>query len=130
MDKELKCPHCGKVFKIDEGEYAELVQQVRGKEFEKELHDRLLQLEENKKKDEELLKTRIEALNKENISKLQDELNALKNELKNSNLEKELAVKEAVSLKEKEIFKLENELQLERKKIEAEVNRVSISLSF
>ena len=123
MDKELKCPHCGKVFKIDEGDYAELIQQVRGKEFEKELHDRLAQLEENKRKDEAILKSQLEGQNKDNINRLQNEINELKNALKNSELQKDLAVKEAVSLSEKELLEARNELKIAKSQIESEVSK-------
>ena len=40
---EIKCPNCGKTFKIDENSYAEIVRQVRDSEFssdiEKKIHD-------------------------------------------------------------------------------------------
>ena len=39
--KELKCPNCGKVFSVDESEYATIVNQVRTAEFEEDLHHRL-----------------------------------------------------------------------------------------
>ena len=123
MEKELKCPHCGKVFKIDEGDYAELLQQVRGKEFEKELHDRLAQLEENKRKDEAILKSQLEGQNKDSINRLQNEINELKNALKNSELQKDLAVKEAVSLSEKELLEARNELKIAKSQIESEVSK-------
>lgn len=38
---EISCPHCGKVFKIDETGYADILKQVRGKEFDAQLHERL-----------------------------------------------------------------------------------------
>lgn len=123
MDKELKCPHCGKVFRIDEGEYAELLQQVRNQEFEKDLHNRLLQLEENKKKDEALLRSQLESTNKDNVAKLQAQIDSLKNELNNSKLQKDIAVKEAVSLREKDILKLENELNLLKTQNANEINK-------
>ena len=121
MEKELKCPHCGQVFKIDEGEYAELVQQVRGKEFEKELHDRLVQLEQVKAKDEELLRSRLESNNRDNIAKLEQEIANLKNELSKSKLQQELAIKEAVSLRENEIQKLQNDKELLKKENELQL---------
>ena len=34
---EIKCPHCGTVFTINETEYSQLLAQVRGNEFEKEI---------------------------------------------------------------------------------------------
>ena len=38
--QELKCPKCGEVFHVDEQGYAQLVSQIRNKEFEKELKRR------------------------------------------------------------------------------------------
>jgi hypothetical protein len=38
---EIKCPHCGKVFKIDETGYSDIAKQVRDREFEKALSERL-----------------------------------------------------------------------------------------
>ena len=37
---EIKCPHCGKVFQIDEGAFASLAHQVRDEEFHRELEER------------------------------------------------------------------------------------------
>lgn len=36
--KEIKCPKCGEVFAVDESGYAQIVQQVRDKEFVKNLN--------------------------------------------------------------------------------------------
>lgn len=38
--QEIKCPNCGEVFQVDESGYAQIAQQVRDKEFEKELSRR------------------------------------------------------------------------------------------
>lgn len=46
--KELKCPNCGKVFSVDESEYATIVNQVRTAEFEEDLHHRLEELSKTK----------------------------------------------------------------------------------
>lgn len=45
---EIKCPHCGKAFTIDEAGYADIVMQVRDKEFDKALHERLDAAEKEK----------------------------------------------------------------------------------
>ena len=37
---EIRCPHCGEVFQVDETEYAEIVRQVRDAEFRRELEAR------------------------------------------------------------------------------------------
>ena len=38
--QEIKCPNCGEIFVVDESGYAQIVQQVRDKEFNKELKQR------------------------------------------------------------------------------------------
>ena len=38
---EIKCPHCGKEFTIDEVSYADILNQVKTKEFEHELYEKL-----------------------------------------------------------------------------------------
>ena len=42
---EIKCPHCGKVFTVDESGYAAIVAQVRNEQFHKDLQERLSQAE-------------------------------------------------------------------------------------
>jgi hypothetical protein len=41
---ELKCPKCGSVFSVDEADYASIVSQVRGIEFDTEIRRRLAEL--------------------------------------------------------------------------------------
>ena len=40
---EIKCPHCGTVFTIDEASYADILSQVRNQKFQEEVHEKLLQ---------------------------------------------------------------------------------------
>ena len=46
--QEIKCPKCGEVFVVDESGYAQIVKQVRDREFEKELSQRERNIEEIK----------------------------------------------------------------------------------
>ena len=41
---ELKCPKCGSVFTVDEADYASIVSQVRGNEFDAEVRCRIAEL--------------------------------------------------------------------------------------
>ena len=41
---ELKCPHCGSVFAVDDADYASIVSQVHGTEFEAEVQHRIAEL--------------------------------------------------------------------------------------
>ncbi|MCM1129309.1 MAG: DUF2130 domain-containing protein [Alistipes senegalensis] len=45
---EIICPHCKKVFKVDEAGYADILKQVRDGDFEKQLHERLELAERDK----------------------------------------------------------------------------------
>lgn len=38
---EIKCPHCGEVFKVDASGYADIVKQVRNAEFSRDLDERV-----------------------------------------------------------------------------------------
>lgn len=42
MANRIACPHCGNDFNISDGEYAQLLSQVRTAEFEQEIRDRLM----------------------------------------------------------------------------------------
>ena len=42
--RELKCPKCGNVFSVDEADYASIVNQVTGAEFDAEVNRRLAEL--------------------------------------------------------------------------------------
>lgn len=92
---EIKCPHCGKTFKIDEASFAAILKQVRDGEFEKELHARI---------DSEVraaeAKTKLE-LQTEN-SKKEAEIAELRAKLDNASTESQLAVAKALSTVEKE----------------------------
>lgn len=43
---EIKCPHCGKVFQVDERGFADILRQVRTAEFDKEIDQRESMLQE------------------------------------------------------------------------------------
>ena len=42
--RELKCPKCGNVFSVNEADYASIVSQVKGAEFDAEVNRRLAEL--------------------------------------------------------------------------------------
>ena len=47
--KEIKCPHCGRVFSVDEADYASILNQVRNTEFNQELEARLHTVQQQEK---------------------------------------------------------------------------------
>ena len=56
---EIICPHCNQAFKIDEAGYADILKQVRDSEFEKQLHERLVLADTEKKNAVELAKVKV-----------------------------------------------------------------------
>ena len=44
---ELKCPHCGQAFTVDDTELSSIVQQIRDKEFEKDIEKRISELKDH-----------------------------------------------------------------------------------
>ncbi len=114
---EIKCPNCGKTFKIDENSYAEIVKQVRDNEFnadiEAKIHDAT-----------EIIRTKSneEKLKLENAKDA--EIADLKAKIQNFESEKKLAVTEAVSKIEKERDELSRNLQV--KEAEAKSNAIAV----
>ena len=115
--QEIKCPKCGEVFAVDESGYAQIVQQIRDREFEKELKRREKDLEEKKESDLEIIRLKQEEeLNRKlsdqklELSEKDKMIEQLKGKLKNSNTEKELAVSKALHEKEQEISEKINQI--------------------
>ncbi len=111
--QEIKCPNCGEIFAVDESGYAQIVQQVRDKEFEKALKQREKDFAEKKEKELELFemkqKEEFEKALSEKDAELSEKLRAieqLKARILGSETEKKLAVSEAVNKKEKEREKI------------------------
>lgn len=116
---EIICPHCNKAFKIDEAGFADILKQVRDHEFDKELHDRLEMLELDKENAIKLAEANIKNIYQANLAKKETELVEMQSKINNAELEKKLAVTEAVNSieKERDDFKAklqgkENEIRL------------------
>lgn len=128
---ELKCPHCGQAFTVDDTELSSIVQQIRDKEFEKDIEKRISELKENM-----MMTHRLEMEAKENEIKLmsqnehEKEIQKLKSQLekateKSAKLQAQLdssedkkiiAVMEAVKKVEEEKKDLESQLIHEKDK--------------
>ena len=55
----ITCPHCEQIFEIDAAGYADIVKQVRGAEFESELHDRLTEASERHQMEMEIARKEV-----------------------------------------------------------------------
>ncbi len=99
---EIICPHCKKAFQVDEAGFADIVQQVRNHEFERELHERMVLME--REKQNELKLTEVTTRNE-----MQTELAARETELA-----------ELRAAKAAEVAKLQTENELRLAKLAAE----------
>lgn len=107
---EIKCPHCGKAFKIDEAGYANILKQVRDTDFEKQLHDRLELAEKEKRNAVELAEAKLASELQKTAAVKDAEIQELKARLEAGEVARRLAVTEALSSVEKERDTLANEL--------------------
>ena len=105
---EIICPHCEKAFKVDETGYADILKQVRDADFEQQLHDRLELAEKEKLKDVELAKSNVRNDMQENSAAKDAEIKELKAKLDATEVEKKLAVTQAVNSIEKERDELQS----------------------
>jgi hypothetical protein len=120
---EIICPHCNKVFKVDEAGFADILKQVRDHRFEEELQQRLNLAEKEKvnavklaeanlknslqedltKKDKEIIE--LQAKNErelsEQLAKKESEIAEMKSKIDNAELDKRLTVTEAIQKIEK-----------------------------
>jgi hypothetical protein len=128
---ELKCPHCGQAFTVDDTELSSIIQQIRDKEFEKDIEKRISELKEHM-----MMTHRLEMEAKENEIKLMSqkeydkEIQKLKSQLEkatdravqlqaqldSSEDKKTIAVMEAVKKVEEEKKELESQLTHEKDK--------------
>lgn len=107
---EIKCPHCQTVFTINESEYAQLLEQVRGSEFEREIRERL-------ERETALLSEQSKNQLQSALAQKDLELEQLKSQLANQSSQQELEVRSALFPKDQEIAQLKARLeQLEMSK--------------
>ncbi len=102
---EIKCPNCGKTFKIDENSYAEIVKQVRDAEFSSDIEAKIHDATEvlHAKSAAEYLKLKNEK---------DAEISKLEAKISNFETEKKLAISEAVLKVEKERDEIKNKLEV------------------
>ena len=121
--QEIKCPKCGEIFQVDESGYAEIVRQVRDKEFRQELERRETELTE--KKDSELLLVRAEQERKLEARLAEEKEAASKRELaqKEEAAERERSLREAAEKREREQREAAERSRQELTELRAELDR-------
>lgn len=109
--KELKCPHCGQVFQVDEADYASIVSQVKNAEFEAEIARRLSELNERNRAEQELAAAKTEQTFQSQLNKKDIELGAKDAEIKRLCTENASQVEKIRGEKDAEIERLKSRLE-------------------
>ena len=116
---EIICPHCNKAFAVDDSGYAAIVQQIRTKEFDNELHSRLEALEQEKKAELSRVKSEADLVAMKALSEKNSEIERLKSLIENNKNETALAVEKATKERDAQISELE--AKLSRSEIDKEL---------
>ncbi len=111
---EIRCPHCGKVFQVDESGYAQLLRQVRDAEFERDMAERERLLEEAHKSAVQAAETRVRAEGDRALAQRDNTIAQLQAQLDRQgdavNLARVTAEREAAERAAKEARELEGRL--------------------
>ena len=111
---ELKCPHCGKVFEVEESEYLALLKQVKDKEYNEDIKRNKELLEKEKEVDIKSAVSKIKEDNQEELEKLKDQLRDLKDQLSKKDSDNQLIIKDYQS----KLEQAESNKKLELKELE------------
>lgn len=136
--QEIRCPKCGEVFQVDESGYDQIAQQVRDREFEKELDRRKKELDAQREQELEIIRLQEEKEHTASItqkdaeiSEKDQEIAELQAKLDASDTAKKLAVAEAVEQKNAELSQKATEIadlkgELKNKETESRLSEKSL----
>lgn len=120
--KEIICPNCKTPFTIDENSYAVIAKQIKDHLFEEEIEKRLKLAEEDKDNAVKLAEATIKNSLQDTLQKKENEITQIKAQLDNAEIQKKLSVTEAIQKIEKERDALANEVktkELEKQNLES-----------
>ncbi|MBO7459134.1 MAG: DUF2130 domain-containing protein [Paludibacteraceae bacterium] len=127
--KELRCPHCNKVFNVDESDFAALLSQVKNAEFDAELTRRLHELEQNQQARlqaekqaeaarQEAERARLAAEQQLQIQTFQSQIQTLQAQIQQAEQQKQLAVMEVRQKATESYMRLEAQLKTAQEQVE------------
>lgn len=125
--REIKCPHCQSMFTVDEASYSDIVQQVRTKEFNEEIHEKLEQVNAQHQSKLELEVSKVERSLKERLADQDKLITQLQSQAKAMEVENKFALSEALAAKEKELMQLNNQLESMESKKNLEIAQITAS---
>ena len=126
--KELKCPKCGNVFKVDEADYAAIVGQAKNAEFNQEVERRMKELEKQQKAEQkaETLKAeqnyqKLLSEKELNLTQKDAEIAKLQSQLEGIEKTNQLSLAKEIAKKDKEIAALQTQLSSNESKLKVAI---------
>ena len=125
---QIKCPHCGEMFTVDESGYAAIVKQVRDSEFNKDIHTRLNELQQSLTVQHQAeLKSQESQIKLQTKESYDKEIEALKLKLQRERENaKELEMKLNSSEQDKKLAVIQAERRVEEEKRKIEEEKLSL----
>ena len=120
--KDIKCPSCGKTFRIDPSSFEEILLQIKDEEFNRQIEERLKLAEEDKNKGIEIAKQELKIKLMEDRQKKDTKIQDLESKL---NIAEEKKLNALNELKNKATNKI-NLLNNEVNKLKEDIERQSI----
>ena len=120
--KDIKCPSCGKTFRIDPSSFEEILLQIKDEEFNKQIEERLKLAEEDKNKGIEIAKQELKIKLMEEKQKKDSKIQDLESKL---NISEEKKLNALSELKNKATNKI-NLLNNEVIKLKEDIERQSV----
>lgn len=121
MSNEIKCPHCGEAFTVDESGYAAILNQVRDQEFQREVDARVSLAEKSREQEVALAVTRAEEALRAQLAERDGQIAAQTERFKAQAKDFQLAAQNEKTELEKQVESLRT--QLSSKESEAEAAR-------
>ena len=119
---EIRCPHCGQVFQVDESGYAQIVQQVRDHVLEEELARREKEMEAARDNELKIARMEQDKTHQETVADLKKKVDELTLKLSETESEKDREVQRLQSEKEQEVLRVRSEKDREITELRAKVD--------
>ena len=128
--KELKCPHCGNVFTVDESDYVALLSQVKNAEFESELARRVHELEQSQLARTQALQAAEKAQQAAEKAQVQLQIQTLQAQLQQAEQQKQIAVAQVRQRATEEYMKKDQELATLRTQMEEQTKALQEQIAY
>ena len=108
--KDIRCPSCGKTFKIDPSSFDEILTQIKNEEFLNQVNERIKFVEEEKSKEIELAKKQMQLKMVIEKKDMEKKIIDLESKLDSADKDKIIAINEFKLSNEHKIKSLNNEI--------------------